>query len=233
MEELQREQPLEEPANVSSETMEESAASVNGSLNTTAGEEFLNINNFEDKEQTPSIEEYKNQENLGKFKSVQALLDAYNNLQVSYTKKCQRLSELEKEKTDYKEDLKENENSLEANLNLFLSKNAEAKGFAEEIKNKIENSGKTDISAIEGAWNEIVLDHIKNPFDDGDKIVDKYVLENQNVREKIIQDYINSLNKTLVPKVISSGQGQRVSDISSGTPQSLSEAKKMMEKMFE
>lgn len=231
MEELQREQPLEEPANVSSETMEESAASVNGSLNTTAGEEFLNIDNFEDKEQTPSIDEYKNQENLGKFKSVQALLDAYNNLQVSYTKKCQRLSELEKEKTDCIDE--EKNNSLEENLNLFLSKNAEAKGFAQEIKNKLNNSSKTDISTIEGVWNQIVLEHIKNPFEGGDFIVDKYVLENQNVREKIIQDYINSLNKTLVPKVISSGQGQRVSDISSGTPQSLSEAKKMMERMFE
>ena len=191
----------------------------------------MNINNFEDKEQTPSIEEYNNQKNLGKFKSVQALLDAYNNLQVSYTKKCQRLSELEKEKTDCIDE--EKNNFLDENLNLFLSKNAEAKGFAQEIKNKLINSSKTDISTIQGVWNQIVLEHIKNPFEGGDFIVDKYVLENQNVREKIIQDYINSLNKTLVPKVISSGQGQRVSDVSSGTPQSLSEAKKMMEKMFE
>ncbi len=233
MEELQREQPLEEPANVSGETIGESAASVNGSLKEMADGEFVDFENFEDKVDTPSILQEHKEGDLGKFKSVQALFDAYNNLQASYTKKCQRLSELEKEKADFKEDLKENENSLEANLNLFLSKNAEAKGFAEEIKNKIENSGKTDISAIEGAWNEIVLDHIKNPFDDGDKIVDKYVLENQNVRDKIIQDYINSLNKTLVPKVISSGQGQRVSDITTGTPASLSEAKKMMKRMFE
>ena len=35
---------------------------------------------------------------LGKFKSVQALMDAYDNLQAEFTKKCLLLSELEKEK---------------------------------------------------------------------------------------------------------------------------------------
>ncbi len=39
---------------------------------------------------------------LGKFKDAQALLDAYNNLQSDYTKKCQALSALQK-------NLKENE----------------------------------------------------------------------------------------------------------------------------
>ncbi len=39
---------------------------------------------------------------LGKFKDAQALLDAYNNLQSDYTKKCQALSSLQK-------NLKENE----------------------------------------------------------------------------------------------------------------------------
>lgn len=233
MEEIQREQPLEEPANVSGETVSESAVSVNGSLTTMADGDFIDFESFEDKVDTPLTLQEQKEGDLGKFKSVQALFDAYNNLQASYTKKCQRLSELEKEKADSEEVVKKDETSLQDNLDLFLSKNAQAKGFAEEIKSRIESSGKTDLSTIEGVWNQIVLEHIKNPFEGGDYIVDKYVLENQNVRDKIIQDYINSLNKTLVPKVISSGQGQRVADVSSGTPASLFEAKKMMERMFE
>jgi len=38
--------------------------------------------------------------NMGKFKSVQALMDAYNNLQAEFTKKCQKLSQLQKDKTN-------------------------------------------------------------------------------------------------------------------------------------
>ena len=37
-------------------------------------------------------------ETIGKFKSVEALYDAYNNLEKEFTKKCQRLSEIEKDK---------------------------------------------------------------------------------------------------------------------------------------
>ena len=37
---------------------------------------------------------------LGKFKNSKALLDAYNNLQSEFTKKCQMLSQLQKDKTD-------------------------------------------------------------------------------------------------------------------------------------
>ena len=35
---------------------------------------------------------------FGKFKDANSLLTAYNNLQAEFTKKCQKLSELEKEK---------------------------------------------------------------------------------------------------------------------------------------
>lgn len=37
---------------------------------------------------------------LGKFKSEQSLLEAYNNLQAEFTRKCQKLSELEKHSLD-------------------------------------------------------------------------------------------------------------------------------------
>ena len=34
----------------------------------------------------------------GKFNDAKSLLDAYNNLQAEFTKKCQKLSEIEREK---------------------------------------------------------------------------------------------------------------------------------------
>ena len=64
-----REQPTMEPANVINITEEESAVSEVGSQGT-----------------------------YGKFKSAEKLLEAYNNLESEFTKKCQLLSELQKDK---------------------------------------------------------------------------------------------------------------------------------------
>ena len=69
MEEENREQPTVEPANVINITSEESAASEVGS-----------------------------QGQYGKFKSADKLLEAYNNLQSEFTKKCQQLSQMQKDK---------------------------------------------------------------------------------------------------------------------------------------
>lgn len=41
---------------------------------------------------------------LGKFKDVNALINAYNSLQSEFTKRCQRLKELEKEAESVKKD---------------------------------------------------------------------------------------------------------------------------------
>ena len=140
MEEDFREQPLEEPANVSGETINDSAASVNGSLTQAEGEVFLQ----EDKDFAPESEEKKEDEDLGKFKSVQSLLTAYNNLQASYTKKCQRLSELEKDKT-IEEKPQLDKNLTEEQFDQFLSENIEAQNKMvdkyvlsnQDVKNKI------------------------------------------------------------------------------------------------
>ncbi len=56
----------------------------------------------EEMEQLDSKQEKETGSTLGKFKDAQTLLDAYNNLQSDYTKKCQALSSLQK-------NLKENE----------------------------------------------------------------------------------------------------------------------------
>lgn len=70
---------------------------------------------------------------IGKFKSTESLLSAYNNLQAEFTRKCQKLSELEglAEKTSSKtlgaeEYIKENPEMVEKILTHYL----------EEIKNQ-------------------------------------------------------------------------------------------------
>lgn len=202
MENENGEQPFKELANVSGETVESGAASENGSL--TASEQ--------------------GQADLGKFKSAQALLDAYNNLQAEFTKKCQRLSELEKDK------IAEDEKSgqTKQNLTLFLEKNAMADEYAGELQEKLASMNSSD---VESAWAGVVLDHIKAGRTKEDKIVDKYVLGSENLRNALITSYLNSLKSMESPITISSS-GQQVSSVTPDTASSLDQAKTIVEKMF-
>lgn len=183
---------------------------------------------------------------LGKFKSVQALMDAYNSLQAEFTKKCQALSELKKDKIDEKQNeidvnksevstefetevLQEsNEDFNEESFSKFLLENSEAGEFAEEIKQKF--SAKSQTSPYEVAWANVLIGKLKQ--DDSDKIINQYVLSNENVKNKIIESYLKELSATHMPKVLSSQSGERVSGVVPEAPKTLKDAKALVDKMF-
>lgn len=213
MEEEVREQPLEELANASGEAVENGAESVNGSLNTA-------------QDDLPEPEEKLD---LGKFKSPQALLDAYNNLQAEFTKKCQRLSALEKDKIETGKQEPQQED-VDAAVSQFLSTHAEAHDFAEQLKEKVASSKATTLQAVDDAWSGMVLDQIRQNAA-SEKIVDKYILSSESARKTIIENYLNSLKNNAPPMTISTS-GQRVVGQSPSTPTSLGEAKQLVEKMF-
>lgn len=224
-----REQPTMEPANVINITEEERAVSEVGS-----------------------------QGAYGKFKSADKLLEAYNNLESEFTKKCQLLSQLQKDKgqkeiekspsaqVDEREQAKQEvdwqgaseeqsdtptNEELQDELSAFLLANDDAKPFEEEIKKQISSSKQQ--SPYEVAWANVVLGHLNSEQKTSDPIVNKYVLSDENVRKQVIQEYLNDLAKHKPPQVISSTGGERVSSISHDTPTSLAEAKEMVRNMFD
>ena len=201
-----REQPSLEPANVSIETIDESAASGAGSLDIEARQA----------ETTP--EQY----DIGKFKSVEALLDAYTNLQAEFTKKCQRLSDLEKEKI-----ARETKPDTDEVLSQFLSKNQEAIPYAPELKEILA----ADEGSADSAWAKLVLSRLSRG-DTRDPIVEKFVLSSDELKNKIVENYLSALSAQKPPLVISSQKGERVSSTVPDTPSSLIDAKKVVEKMF-
>lgn len=212
MEEELREQPTMEPANVSIETQEESAASEVGS-------------------QTQSVRQAQPEhEPFGKFKSAEDLLQAYNNLEAEFTKKCQKLSALEKDKSDNAPV----DFNIDEELENFLSKNADAREFSEEIKNYVQTGGLQRVDKpFETAWAQVVLNHVSGSFGKAsDPIVNRYVLSNEEIENKIVQNYLNALKEQKTPMVLSSQKGERVSSVSPDTPRSLNEAKTLVEKMF-
>ena len=197
-------------------------------------------------EENVAVSETGSQDNLGKFKSVQALMDAYTSLQSEFTKKCQLLSQYQKDKTDNTD--KDNEESKEEKvesdpqekedfidqsaLDQFLENNDEAKQYLDEIKQRF-GQGTLNSSPYEIAWANVVLSHMKGQDKTSDPIINQYVLSDENVKNKIIESYLNDLKSSRPPITISSRSGERVSAVLPDAPKSLADAKRLVDKMFE
>lgn len=208
-------------------------------------------------------------QDLGKFKSPQALLDAYNNLQAEFTRKSQLLSQLQKDKigsdkTQNQENFEKNqENSIknqenlqkfeemeeaienqeisqscvqigddqeyEEKLSQFLSERPEAEKYADEIKNYLKSN--LNNNPFENALANVILSHIVTKKI-GDPMIDDYVLSNEQVKNKIIENYLSELANCKPPVVMSSQGGERVSGVLPDRPKTLAEAKKIVNNMF-
>lgn len=199
-------------------------------------------------EEKSAESEVGSQGELGKFKSASDLLEAYNNLQAEFTRKCQLLSSLQKDKMQKEEDKESSDENIKQqneesnstndditkeefnqNLNAFLEANSEAAEFAEEIKNKF-SEVKTKTSPFEDAWARVVFSMLK----DGklsDNMIDQYLITNQNVQNKVIESYLKDLQNDKPPLVISSS-GERLSQVEPDSPKTLAEAKAIVDKMF-
>lgn len=199
-----REQPMEEQTNALNKAEDESVASDIGSQNYGSAGEY------------------------GKFKSPEALLDAYNNLEKEFTRKCQRLSELEKDKTE------ENEISLEDKFSQFLSENTDAIGYSEEIMKVAQTDDK--IKSLQdpfmAAWCKVLCEDVLHRASAGDYCLNKYVLSSEEIQHKIVEDYLGKLREQKNPVVISSSSGERVSSAEIEHPSTLEEAKQLVDKMF-
>ena len=184
-------------------------------------------------------------DSLGKFKSVQALMDAYENLQSEFTKKCQLLSAIEKDKASAAEgDQKENEEEMvkvsqeeksgfdQEVFKVFLEDNGEAEEYREEIEKRFASSSPKSHSPYEVAWANVLLSHLKEGDKLSDPIINQYVLSDENVKNKIIQNYLADIQNSKPPITISSRSGERVAAVLPQRPQTLADAKKIVDKMF-
>ena len=165
----------------------------------------------------------------GTFKSADALYEGYKNLLSEFTKKCQKLSEFEKEKT---QENKPSKKEIEEDLSAYLLKNADAKNYSEQLKEKVmsQNEG----TNFENAWAGIVMDTLKSK--DSQKyespIFKKYVFDDEQLKNKVIEIYLEELKANKPPVVLNSDSGQQISKIDPVAPKSLKEAKRLMEDMF-
>lgn len=208
---------------------------------------------MEEVREQPAVESQENLEkeeagsqndSLGKFKSVQALMDAYENLQSEFTKKCQMLSAFQKDKTAQAEENQnselvgesqpqEEENGFSQDaFAQFLEANNEANHYREEIQQSLVSATEQTNSPYEVAWAKVLLNHLKEGDKISDPIINQYVLSDENVRNKIIESYLKDITKAKPPITISSRMGDRVSSAPTENPKTLADAKRLVDKMF-
>ena len=178
---------------------------------------------------------------LGKFKDSSALLDAYNELQSEFTRKCQKLSDAEKKLQDVasintgKEESNENKFAWENKIDEFLQSHKNASSLVEDITAEIINDENLKVSedGLEKAYSRVIekkyIPHeelVKN-----DEFLEKFVYSNEDIKNKIIKEYIASLQLPKSPVNISN-QGFSGGIASGNKFNNLSEANRYVERMF-
>ncbi len=200
--ELIGEQPIEEQANAPVEASEESAVSEEGS---------------------------PKQSEFGKFKSAEALLAAYNSLEAEFTRKSQRLSEIEKEQAQSTNAI--DPAVIENELNVFLSKNSEAVPYADELKEMaLKQNGKPEFEQL---YQSLALTKLASGYSKQDNpIIKKYVFQDEELKKMVVENYMKQLSNQKTPIVINSEMGEKVAGQKPATPNSLADAKGLVEKLF-
>ncbi len=166
---------------------------------------------------------------LGKFKDAESLLEAYNNLQAEFTKKCQKLSALEKEDAEAVFS-KENWNEK---VSTFLQQNADAKQYSAEISDYILSHPELKCSdnALEIAWSKIAMQNYVSPekLIEKEDFIENYILSNDDIKKKVLELCARDLKPA--PPVIGLG-GDNFSSKQAGLPTTMEGAKKMVELLF-
>ena len=139
--------------------------------------------------------------NLGKFKDAESLLKAYNSLQTEFTKKSQRLSELENSKTEFTREEKINQaiKELEQNHNI-------AQDFSQDIKQAVKDIDSADYRQIvqEELFKNLEKNYKSvNDYMSDEQFLNNYIYNNQTIRDNIIRDYLANLTNTTPVRVVS------------------------------
>lgn len=185
---------------------------------------------------------------LNKFKDVKSLEEAYVNLQSEFTRKCQKLSVLEKENSKIVEEnnsLKSKQNNLEPYyekpewneiVKNFLKENSSAQNYASDImKVLIEDKVLASMpNSLELAFNKVKASKYKSEKEliTDRNFINEYVLNNEEIKKEIISNYLNSIKKNKSPQLINTSKTGSVGVTPQKKPTTLTEANELARKLF-
>ena len=187
----------------------------------------------------------QNGSNFGKFKDATSLLSAYNNLEKEFTKKSQKLSELLKQNNLSQTETSSNnetlpmfkESSWQNKVSKFFNQKPEAKQFAREISNTLiqDKELAKNNNCLEYAYALAKSKNIVEPaklYDDP-KFMQE-IMENENIKNKIIAEYLKSVSSNNHNLRLISGEPKFISPTQSqNKPKSIKEASNILRKLLQ
>ena len=177
---------------------------------------------------------------LGKFKNPQKLYDAYNELQSEFTRKCQKLSDLEKkmqtqEVPSTSEEPSCDEFAWQEKTSEFLQSHKNASELIEDITNEIigDDDLKNSPQGLEKAYLRVMERKYKpeSELAEDQEFLDKYIYSNNDIKNKFISEYISTLKQGQSPVSFNNNCYSR-GVASNNEILSLEDAKKYVEDMF-
>lgn len=174
----------------------------------------------------------------GKFKDAETLLNAYNNLQSDYTKKCQALSQLQKECEDKGLDNSPEQLSKgwEEKVKVFFEANNKAKKHEKDLAKIIiqDKEIASSDNPLEKAWNKFLNDNFvdKEELALDEDFLQKYIYSNNQIKNKIMGEYFSSLSFSDAPTLISAQRGSKTFLSPPNKPKTIKEAGKLAEDLF-
>ena len=130
---------------------------------------------------------------FGKFKDAESLLKAYSNLEAEFTKKSQKLAQLETETNRQKEE----ENrliELDKKVDEFVTKFDSVKPFSSALKESLRSQENTN---LEEEAIRLLSNNYKSAeayVNDGE-FLNNYIFSNKEIKDKIIKDYLSNITQ--------------------------------------
>lgn len=166
----------------------------------------------------------------GKFKDAKTLLDAYNSLQGEFTRKSQKLSEIQK---------RFDEIALfsapEENIDEVIKYQTDSDKYKKEIEETLAEN--QSLSSLPNKY-RVAFEVLKTAEErlaknlDSQEFFDKYIKDNETIKSKIIDEYLSNLNDIKTAPKIISGNPTSVHFAPVDKPKTIKEAGEIFSKML-
>lgn len=177
---------------------------------------------------TNIVEEIKEQTAPSKFKTVEELEKAYAELEKEFTRRCQRLSKLEKQ---LEKDKVDSDVEWKAKVDKFFSENPSAKPFAKQMSDEIIRDGslRGRSDCLETALTRALLQAYRSPetLASDEEFLKNHILGSDFVKKAVIEGYLKDLRDGKPPMLI--GKSGQNTVAPRNKPKSIAEAGRMFQ----
>ena len=141
--------------------------------------------------------------NFGKFKDAESLVKAYSNLEAEFTKKSQRLAQLEVEKNNFEAE-QERLANIEKRVDEFVMKFDQIKPFSSALKETLKSQENCN---LEEEAIRLLSNNYKTAefYAEDDEFLNNYIFTNKQVKDRILKDYLSNITQNSPIKVDKSG----------------------------